>query len=46
MIIALLIKFFYMLKIHMMQNINVLLKTWKNVLENLKDSKTFIKNSS
>ena len=42
MIIVLLIKFVYMLKIHMKQNINILLKTRKQWFWNLKDSQVFI----
>ena len=41
MIIVLSIKFTYMLRIHMKQNINILLKTGKDGLENRKDPKAF-----
>ena len=42
MIIALLIKFIFMLRIHMKENINSLFKNVKNRLEDLRDLKTFI----
>ena len=47
-IIALLIKFTYLLKIHMKQNINILSKNVKkkNGLENLKDFNTFTEYSN
>ena len=49
-IVALLIKFTYLLKIHMMQNINILSKNVKkkkkNGLENLKDFNTFTEYSN
>ena len=42
MIIELLTKFIYMLRIQMQQNINILLKHEKNDPKNLKDAKAFI----
>ena len=39
-------KFIYVLRIQMNQNINILLKTRKNGLENLKDPKAFIECSN
>ena len=46
MIIALLIIFIYILKIHLKQNINISLKIWKNDLENFKERKILIEHSN
>ena len=42
MVIELLIKFIYMLRMQMKQNISISLKNLKNGLENLKDLKNFV----
>ena len=42
MVIELLIKFIYMLRMQMKQNVSISLKILKNGLENLKDLRNFI----